>query len=517
MNKNEQPLPAQLDPIRSISFIWFIPILAVLIGAWMVYDNISSRGSLIVIAFETGEGIDVGKTKIRSKNVDIGIVKKLELNSPDNNVLVTARISKKNESLLVQDTQFWVVKPRVGKAGISGISTLLSGAYIELAPGFSETNQYAFKGLEDKPVTPAGTNGLNITLDSSGNTALHTGDPILYRGIDVGRIEHVHFNSQEKRVYYDAFIESPYDKLITSNTKFWSLNGFEVDLSADGLHVQTGSLESLITGGITFDVPTDMTQGKVLTSRGFFTIYPNKSAIYNSRYKHASLYTLLFNSSLRGLNLNTPVEFRGIKIGSVINTGFNHAGVNNVLDPSTLIPVTIKIEPARLGFEDNKEAIKTLDIEIKKSIQKGLQASIATGNILTGNKLIELTFSDKPRVKSSNFNGHIVIPTTDNQIDQLLEQLNNALDKLNKLPIETVLIGAEKTLSNVNSSLKDFEKLAKSFSEGSATHSDLQGLLQRMKRTLNELDPLIIQLNQKPNSLFFGGQQLEEMEPKGAK
>ena len=304
----QQPLPADVTPLKSISIIWLIPLLAVFIGIWMVYNNITSRGPLVVIAFETGEGIEAKKTKIRTKSVDIGLVEKLELNNKDNNVLVTVRISNKYEHLLMEDTQFWVVRPRVGKTGISGIGTLLSGAYIELAPGFAETIQYEFKGLENEPITQAGTNGIHVTLDSSGNQALQTGDPIMYRGLDVGRIEHVHFNAQERRVYYDAFIETPFDKLITANTKFWALNGFEIDLSAEGVQIQTGTLESLITGGVAFDVPRDTTPGETITERGFFTIYPNMNAIYDSRYKHATTFTLLFKDSIRGLKPNAPVE-----------------------------------------------------------------------------------------------------------------------------------------------------------------------------------------------------------------
>ena len=513
----QQPLPADVTPLKSISIIWLIPLLAVFIGIWMVYNNITSRGPLVVIAFETGEGIEAKKTKIRTKSVDIGLVEKLELNNEDNNVLVTVRISNKYEHLLMEDTQFWVVRPRVGKTGISGIGTLLSGAYIELAPGFAETIQYEFKGLENEPITQAGTNGIHVTLDSSGNQALQTGDPIMYRGLDVGRIEHVHFNAQERRVYYDAFIETPFDKLITANTKFWALNGFEIDLSAEGVQIQTGTLESLITGGVAFDVPRDTTPGETITERGFFTIYPNMNAIYDSRYKHAATFTLLFKDSIRGLKPNAPVEYRGIKIGSVFQTDINHTDIKNILDPSALIPITIKIEPARLGFKDNKEAIQQLNEDISKSIKNGLQASLVTGNLLTGSKFVELKFGDKPRTIQPNINGQIVIPTTESQVDQILQQITDVLDKVNKLPVENVLVGADKTLGNVNASLEDFKKLTNSFSEGSQTHSELQELLKKMKRTLNELDPLIIQLNQKPNSLLFGTQQREELEPKGAK
>ncbi len=548
MVENSQLPQAEVIPLKSISIIWLIPIVAAFIGLWMIYSHLNSQGSLITISFLTGEGIEVGSTKIRAKSVEIGRVESLELNDNLKSVLVTARIAEKNQHLLKADSFFWVVRPRIGKGGVSGVGTLLSGAYIELAPGTSNDMSDNFIGLENPPVTLAGTTGLHITLDSSGYHSLQRGDSILFRGIEVGKIESVYFNAKERTVYYDALIEKPYDKLITTNTKFWAINGFELDISADGVRLQTGTLESMITGGVSFDVPKDMPRGEIVTKREYFTIYPNRKAIHENRYKESLRYILLFKDSIRGLKPNAPVEYKGIKIGSVIRTDVNYKEITNILDQKTLIPVLIKIEPARLGFSfaDDESVHPLVGQEIIKSLKKGLRGSLVTGNYLTGSKYIELQYNENVSSALNYFSGYLVIPTLEGQLDQILNQLSKVMDKVYKLPLKAVLVSADQALNQVTETVKEFKhsatqlelilkqtadqnlvgsiqgtlnnfnKLAASFSEGSLTHTEIQNLLRGMKSTLSELELLLIELNQKPNSLIISNQKNKDLEPKGA-
>ncbi len=547
MSSEESISQAQVTPLKSISAIWLIPITAVLIGIWMIYFHVSSLGPVIVINFETAEGIEAGKTKVKSRNVEVGIVESVELNDKYEGVAVTARIHKHDQHLLKEDTQFWVVRPRIGRGGISGLGTLFSGAYIELSPGISAQENYAFIGLASEPVTPSGTPGLHITLESSGEQALRIGDPILFHGIDVGRIEHVHFNTQERKVYYNAFIQNPYDGLITTNTKFWQVSGIEIDTSADGIRFQSGTLETMISGGVTFDVPKDWPRGEVVTGREFFIIYPNKSAINENRYNHALYYILLFKDSIRGLKPGAPVEYRGIKIGAVTRTDVNYPEITNVLDHNTMIPVMITVEPARMGFEDNEGVLPQVEQKIAKLLKKGLRGSLATGNLLTGSKYIELQYNDEGMMSNlAAFSGYPVIPTLESQFEQIISKMSKLMDKLNGLPLVSIVNSADTALQqvtstltefqttttqleillkqsneqnlvgSVQSTLENFKQLAADFSEGSLTHEELQNTLRFMKATLAELEPLLLQLNQKPNSLIFSNQRRQDIEPMGA-
>ena len=302
------------------SSIWFVPIVAVLIGIWMVYAHWARQGPIIEIRFDSGEGIEAGKTKVKLKNVDIGEVLELNLTEDAERVVLAVRIQKQNADLLREDTKFWVVRPRVGRGGISGLDTLLSGSYIEMSPGTSEASARAFEGLETPPVTPIGTPGLHVTLNSDGNRALNEGDPILFHGMEVGTIEYVHFNSQERRTYYNAFIEAPYDRLITTNTQFWFSRGLSVELSPEGIRINVATLATFLRGGVSFDVPAGQPLGERITERAFFTIHRRESDIYEKHYEHALHYVVLFDDSIRGLRPGAPVEYRGVKVGQVLRT-----------------------------------------------------------------------------------------------------------------------------------------------------------------------------------------------------
>lgn len=536
---------ARVKHLPRISKVWFIPIVAVLIGSWMVIQTRANLGPLITIYFETAEGIEINKTKIKLRDISIGTVVDLELNEEFDGIKITARLEKNTDKLLKVDSEFWVVKPRIGSGGISGLSTLLSGAYIELSPGVLEENKRDFVGLENPPVTSIGTPGLYITLDSSSNSALAIGDPIIFRGIQVGRIEYVHFNVDERTVYYDTFIESPYDKLVTSNTRFWNISGVEFDLSADGVQVQVGSLETLMGGGVTFDVPENLAKGEIITERAFFTIYANKKDVLLKQFKNAQQFVLLFSQSIRGLNPGAPVEYKGVRIGSVVRTDIDYPEMGSLLAKKTLIPVLIQIEPARMGLKDSPEDVAKVKSEVMQMIANGLHGFISSGSLLTGSKYIEIQYVSNTMVPEQIYSGYQVIPTAASELDNLLEKLDSILGTIDNLSLGTLIDNAggamgeikvamenfskvfvqvesilkrpesEQLIGSLNQTLISFDQLAKDFAEGSKTHQDIQNMISAMEKMVKELTPVLSQINHQPNSLIFGGKRNDEVEPEG--
>ena len=130
-SENQELHPkANVKKAGSVSMVWFIPILALALGAWLVYKNEHDQGPLITITFDAATGIEAGKTKIKYKDVDLGIVETIDIKEDLSGVIVSARMNKGTMLLLNENTKFWVVKPRVGLEGVSGLNTLLSGAYI---------------------------------------------------------------------------------------------------------------------------------------------------------------------------------------------------------------------------------------------------------------------------------------------------------------------------------------------------------------------------------------------------
>lgn len=546
MTEAKAETPARLGSGPKLSSIWFVPIVAVVVGIWMVYMHWAGQGPLIEVTFISGEGIEGGKTKVKMKNVEIGEVLELRLSDDADEVVLSIRIEEHATHLLREDSKFWVVRPRIGKGGVSGLGTLLSGAFIELSPGTLEQTAREFVGLDRPPVTPIGTPGLHVTLDSDGNRALNEGDPILFHGMVVGKIEFVHFNSQERRSYYNAFIAAPFDRLITNNTRFWFSSGLNLDLSADGIRVEIASLESLIEGGVAFDVPNGRPRGEPITERAFFTIFPREAAIHEEFFDHALTFVILFDDSIRGLKVGAPVEYRGITIGHVVRTDIDYPQIRNLLEPTSKIPVVIEIVPARLGFADDESVLGDVASRIDDLIQGGLRGGLATGSILTGRKYIELQYHDVLPGKPETFGEFTVIPSIGGGLGQLIANAERTLRTINNLPLDRVAVSMHKALDEVaatlaefrksaseleeifadpashelvetlNETLTSFQELARDFSEGSSTHEGLQRSLQSLDETLQQLEPVLRNIRRKPNSLIFGGGEDKDLEPQGA-
>lgn len=525
--------------------VWLVPIVALLIGLWMTYSHYAGQGPIVEITFHSGEGIQAGTTKVRRKNVEIGQVLDLRLSEDAENVVLSVRIYAHAAELLREDSLFWVVRPRIGVGGITGLGTLVSGAYIELSPGSDEELADSFVGLDAPPVTPRGTPGLHVTLNSAGNQALRAGDPIFFQGIEVGRIESVDFDNQKRRSYYNAFIAAPYDDLITENTRFWFNSGMSFDLSADGIRFDVASLSAVLAGGVAFDVPEGLPLGESITERAFFTIYPRESATRELEYENALSFVILFDDSIRGLRPGAPVEYRGVKVGEVVRTDIDYPQVENLLDPRSRIPVLIDLVPARFGFEDDYGVLQEVDDRINELIADGLTAGLAFGNLLTGQKFIELQYRGDNFSETQTFAGYTVIPSIDGEIDQLIANASSAMETINNLPLDQVVDSANVALDEIaatlaefrksaaeldeiladpaahemmatlNATLLSFQQLAMDFSEGSATNVELQKSLQSLAQALNELEPVLRNLRRRPNSLIFGGDDGRDLEPQG--
>lgn len=538
MSTNAATVKAGVNRVGKFHPIWLVPIVAFVMGAWMVWAHWISQGPVIEISFESAEGIEAGKSKVRRKNVEIGEVLAMRLADDAERVLLSVQVHKENAELLREDSEFWVVRPRIGPGGVSGLSTLLSGAYIEMSPGTAEDTARHFEGLERPPATPIGTPGLRVTLDSDSNRALNIGAPVLFGGRPVGTIDYVHFNTTERRTYYDAFISAPYDGLITSNTQFWFSGGVSVELSADGVRVDFANVQSIIEGGVSFGVPEGQPLGERITERAYFTIHPRESAINERPYEHSIEYVLLFDDSIRGLRPGAPVEYRGVRIGRVLRTDINYDEPVDLLLPNSRIPVTIEIIPARLGYEDTLGDAQIVTGRLDELVENGLHGSLEIGSLITGQKYIELQYLDVEPMARETFAGRIVIPSMGNEVDRLLASATRAVDALGKLPLDDVVTSIGKALEQtadtlegldeildteaarqvfekLNITLEGLQQLAADYSEGSKTNRELQQSLRALERSLVELEPVLRQLRRKPNSLVFGADESPDPEPRG--
>lgn len=538
---------AQLTKKKSwrISPVWLIPVAALLIGAWLLYDHFASHGPTIYLKIDTAEGIQAGKTELKIHNVPVGQVTDVSLSDDYKHAILEVEMDQDTQDLLGDDTQFWLVKPRIGPQGVSGLNTLVSGSYLQMRPGESASQKRHFQVQENPPPTPSDKPGITVKLVDSGNNVLSVGDPIIYQGHNVGQIEDSQFSVKKRETTYTVFVKKPYSKLITENTQFWLRSGIDMHLGTSGLDVQLGSLQSILAGGITFDHPDGVQEGDRASDNAYFKLYQNANDATEDRYNRKLHYIMLLDDSVRGLSEGAPVEYRGLRIGTVEKVPFYPRSFSYENFTNFKIPILIAIEPQRpsLSWIDwsDEEWFK----HNQKFFQKGMRATIKPSNLLTGAMLIDISFDkNSAPFKKRKLSGYPVFPSEPSQITSIQQQLSDLMDKLNQLDIKPLLNqlqnaskqtsmtltqvhqisrklnklmsqpGVQELPDQLNDTLEQLQDTLHNFQEGSAGYQQLNSTIDRLNKVLDNADPLSRTLRDHPNSLIFGRPHGKDPVPK---
>lgn len=490
------------------SVVWIIPLLTLIVGGWLIVKTLSEQGPQVSISFKTAEGIEVGKTKVKYKNVDIGVVEQIRFSEDFSNVILTVEFRQGSENFLRRSTRFWVVKPQLGLQGATGLGTLISGAYIEIEPG-PGAEQRHFIGLEKQPVVKADEHGKEIVLVTNKLGSIDRGSPIYYQGLLAGEVLGHELGNDRKSVYIHAFIKDPFDQLIRGNTTFWNVSGVNVSMGADGFKVKTQSLRSMMFGGIAFDTPETLELVTTDVDNLVFTLHDNFESIQENSYTRKLKFIMFFDSSVRGLTLGAPVEFKGIKVGSVIDVRLEFDSD----DTTFRIPVLIEIELQRIierGKSDSGESTyETLD----KLVERGLRAQLRTGSLLTSQLYVELDmhpgspinishedtpFPELPTLASTNFSA------ITQSAEKLLTKLNTIeFDKISSRLLETIdktnalisLPGLPSTVEDMQVAIDNFQSIMQKINASNiveainAGHVALESLSVTLDKTNNILEP----------------------------
>ncbi|MGD9089814.1 MAG: MlaD family protein [Desulfobacterales bacterium] len=456
---NLEPDPSELPQAdvqtkKQISIVWLVPIVAVLIGGWLAYKGLSERGPMVTITFESAEGLEAGKTLVKYKDVKIGEVESIRFNADLSQVIVRAELVKEATPFLTENTRFWVVRPRVTASGVSGLGTLFSGAYVEMDPGKEGEPARRFKGLEIPPVVTSGIPGQEFLLRATTLGSLDNGTPVYYRQIQVGQVIAYQLDDDGRSLIIKIFINAPHDKLVRANTRFWNASGFDLKLDASGIQLNTESLVSIMMGGIAFDTPTSLETGGPPQPGHLFKLYESRESIFERTFSEKRHYILQFEGSIRGLTVGAPVEFRGIKIGQVldIKAQFNQ----ETLTPQ--ITVLIETEPQRWQIMgetelDEKEQMQAL-------VNKGFRAQLKTGSLLTGQLYVDWDFhADAPPARVKFDGKYPELPTIPAPMQIITARVNELLNKLETVPIEKIGKDLGDTLQNVKSITESAELL----------------------------------------------------------
>lgn len=541
---DENNATAQIKPQKQVSAIWIIPILALAMGAWMLFQYIDSTGPEITLKLPTAEGIEVGKTEIKALNVKVGVITDVKLSEDYDYIIATAQMNKDADRMLREDSMFWVVKPRIGREGVSGLETLLSGAYIQLQPGNSKVEKEHFDVLDVPPVASPDAEGLRIVLTHHEAGKLGVGDPVIYKGFTVGRVETTSFDVETRRALYQLFIFKPYNSLVRTKTHFWLTSGVDLQLNAEGFEVKFGSLESLITGGVTFDTVPGLGAGDEVTEdMSHFRLFDDVKQVREGMYDEYIQFVMMFEESVRGLKAKAPVEYRGLRIGTVMKVPMRMPRPEEDFSAKK-IPVLVRIELGRVYENLPSSQLPKFKEKLKEEFAKGLRGTLKTGNLLTGALYIDTDFypDEKPYVPSK-FEDYDVFPTKQGGFAQVQRQVNDFLAKLNSLPMEDTLNSLNKTLKNSEKTLASATRVANSverllnqedtkaipvdirksleqlritldgYGPNSTMYSEMESTLKELEQVMTEFKPVLKQLNEKPNSLVFGEDEVNDPTP----
>jgi len=499
---------------KRISGIWFVPIIALLLGIWVVVYGMMNEGPEFQVSFESADDLEAGKTKVKLLSVDIGQVESVALTPDASGVLVTLKLDKDYKHLLTDDTRFWVERVRIGAAGVSGLGTILSGAYIKLSPGESDKQRREFVGLESPPLTEAGAPGVRLVLESDQAGSVSSGDAVLYNGYQVGRVENMQFDQDSQKIRYDIFIDAPYHRLVSQSVRFWNISGISLSASAEGFKVHAGSLETILLGGVAFGEAEGVPVGVPVANETVFALYNSEQQAMEQPYRFSTRYAVSFNQSVGGLVPGAPVEYRGIKVGRVERLLLKEmAHQNRSADGGgTPIAVLIRLEPGRMGVGDSQEGITRMKMGIALGVGNGLRASLESGNLLTGSLLVNLDFH--PGLASAQvgeYQSYPTIPTITGGLGQIEQSVTRLLEKLNKLPMEDTFIGANVALARLDESLASLDQIL----DADATRKlpeQLGTTLVSLRRTLDGLSPDSPIYEELSNSLYELNETLKQFE-----
>jgi paraquat-inducible protein B len=487
---------------RSLSLVWVVPLVAALIGGWLVVKALTEKGPVITITFRSAEGLEAGKTKIKFKDVDIGLVEEVRIGADASHVVVRAQMVKEAERFISENTRFWVVRARVSASAIYGLGTVFSGAFIEIDPGKPGRPAHNFTGLEEPPIVTTGLPGRHFILESERRESIEVGAPVYFRQLRAGEVVAYHLSEDGSKIRAKIFVHAPYHNFVRQSTRFWNASGINLKMDATGVQLYTESLVSILVGGIAFDaIAANADADAPAPEEAVFKLYRSMQAAQEKSYSTQNHFVLLFEQSVRGLSPGAPVEFRGIQVGEVVDIKSEFDLKQNKVK----IPVIVAAEPERIAFTGKLPEGVTQDSLLTYFVERGLRAQLRTGNILTGQLYVALDFfpDAKPaRVVRGGRYGLPEFPTTPTQLEEIGEKLTQLVAKIDKIPFDRIganldaaLAGAKRitaspeileTVRSLNAAVRELQLLTAELR--TRTAPEVADTLQQVQRALAAVD-----------------------------
>jgi len=516
--RQDEPPEEPRARLRSqpFSLVWLVPIGAAALVVWLAWRALSDRGPAITISFRTVEGLEAGQTKIQHRNVDLGTVESLELTPDLSRVIVHARMKRAATNHLTDQARFAIIAPRVGVGGISGLSTLVSGSYIEMYPGKDGEPKRDFVGLDEPPVLPPDTHGRSFTLLTTDLGSLTRGSPISYRGVNIGEVEDYKLRPGNQGVTVTAFVRSPYESLVHPQTRFWNAGGVDLTLGSQGLRIRANSWEQLLSGGIAFETPNEVLSKPPSEAGSVFGLYDNQRAAERAPLGPTLVYVADFEGNQRGLDAGTAVELQGIEVGEVTQSHLTYDDHHHTL----VTRATFYIDPERVRIlnmprpanADQQEAARQW---IEKLVGDGLRAQVSSASFLTGLKLVGLEMDPSaPRAHLEHEGDLVKMPsTTSGDLTAVLQNLQNVLKNIDRATsgpqlghalqsLDDTLTRLDKVTHDIEPDIKSLIKSLRDTADSAQnTLNTVQGLMGNTAPSGTDLPRLMRELTEAARSV----------------
>ena len=501
---------ATLEPPRRkgrLSIVWIIPLLAAAVAVGIAVQRIRTEGPTITILFRAAAGIQEGKTFVKYKDVEIGKVTAVQLADQFSKVAVTVQVDRSAAGLLVDDTRFWIVEPRVTLSGVSGLGTLLSGNYIGIQPGKSKKERRQFVGL-DTPPAITDQPGRRFVLKAPDLGSIGIGAPLYFRRLKVGEVASYALAADGSGVDITVFVFTPFEQYVTPETRFWDASGIDVSLTADGLNVRTQSLVSLLAGGVAFDVPSFLSAADPAEEDAVFTLFGNQASALKQPDPVARRY-VIYTDSLDGLQVGAPVKILGVRAGEVAELGLTLDPETRAFRPRLLITffperLIAQLTPGQealgraLVNAGEEERIKLVRHQIE---DLGLRVQLRTGNLLTGERFVALDYDPKaPKPKIDWTQDPLELPATpsgltdlESKASDILDQVHDILAKVDALPLKAIGQKLDSALKDLDQLLKNAD--AKTLPELNKTLAGLRSAVTVAERVLKDSDQSLLNGN----------------------
>ena len=487
--------------IQLLTTIWLVPIIAMTIALWLAYQYYSKIGPTIELTFKENAGLIANQSQLKLRNVNIGMVTKISLSKEGDGVTVQVKVNKEVSKYLNEKAKFWIVHADVGSHGVSGLDTILSGAYIELYGVKERKTKLKFIGL-DKPYIDKDAAGRYYILSAPNSNNIVEGSHVYYRMIEVGRVERVAVSPDGKKVNFTLFVKEKYVPFVNNESQFYTNSSFTLDFSQGKLDMNIASVSQLVHGGISIYTPLQSIgqEHNQTKQRRVFPLYKSLSEMKAKHLRQGfddRVYAFKFSETTNKLEIGSPVEFNGFQVGYVTDIKSLFSETSHSVESVVYALIHTK------AFASSEE--KKGNQVIEELVKKGLKASLDSTIPMIGSDYINLIFDNNQTATIVKTEEYEYFPSMKKVISSnLLHDTQKLIQKLEKLPLENLLISADKllkennapihnllndlkkTVNSVNKLVKNFDKTASNLDKFTKKQS-FQNLPEELTQTIQEL------------------------------